>query len=253
MTIPEAYKQALWIAGFGAVGGILSCVYSAVTGSPLEPWFPKGLASMALGAGASFVGAYVLATPDMSQPLGRIRGLAFALICGFAWRPVYDAGGALVEQAVKNRNDSPILAQAKASEEQATELTQAPPAELPARISATKASALALIGDMQRAQGTETKRKVRRTAEKLIQSLAGPASTGDPKVEDAQLDALKELGKKAADEKDMELFQATVHRIAAHPWSPEKRQAASVAAKMLTEQVNPPGVNAQPTPPAPPR
>ncbi len=252
MEMKDEHKQAFWIVGFGAIGGILSCVYCAVVGSPIDPWYLKVPASMLLGAGASFVGAYLLANPDLHETRGLIRGLAFAMMCGFAWKPVYDAGSALVEQAVKNRNDQPILSQAQASEEQVAELAKAGPSELPARIAETKATALALIGDVQKAQDPETKRKVRRSAEKLIQSLANPAPADDPNVEEARLEALKEVGQKAADEKDMTLFQTTVRRMAGRPWSPSTKQAASMAARQLAEQVNLPGVPLDPHPAAPP-
>lgn len=132
MALKEEHKQALWIVGFGAVGGILSCVYAAVVGSSSEEhWFWRSLGSTVLGAGASFVGAYLLANPDMREAQGRMRGWAFALICGFAWKPVYDAGTALVDKTAEDMNDRPILSEVNASEARAMELDNAPPAQLP--------------------------------------------------------------------------------------------------------------------------
>jgi hypothetical protein len=254
MAFKDEYKQALWIAGFGAVGGILSCVYAAAVAAPIEPLFSKCLASVVLGAGASFIGAYLLANPNMGEAGGSVRAFAFAVICGFAWRPVYDAGTALVDKAAKDRTDSAILSDVKASEAQAPELAGVSAKELPTKIAETKTSALALIADAERAQKPETKRRARMAAEKLIKSLAGPTAGNSPEAEDARLDALKEVGGKAALTKDMDLYQMAVGPMRFHRnWSDRKRPAADSAARELAELVTPPAMTDAPAPNPPTR
>lgn len=86
----------IFVLASGAVGGLLSWVYSLAVGNrlSLSGWQAVG-ASVALGVGASWIGVYLLAHTDTSD---LARALAFALLCGFAWKPVFDAGTALVEK-----------------------------------------------------------------------------------------------------------------------------------------------------------
>lgn len=98
-TNEVSLKQIGFILGFGALGGLLSIVYAATLGQPLpsSAWwtFP---ASAMLGMFAGFIGVFVIANTDTRDFL---RCLGFALLCGFSWKPMYDAGSALVSQQTK--------------------------------------------------------------------------------------------------------------------------------------------------------
>ena len=92
-------REVIFILAFGAFGGSLSWLYAATIGQPLQTNVLASLAaSTVLGTGAAFVGVYVIANTDTRDFL---RCLGFALLCGFSWKPVYDAGSALVNQQVK--------------------------------------------------------------------------------------------------------------------------------------------------------
>lgn len=84
----------------GAAGGALSWVFAVTVGLPLAVtnWLVALPAASALGAGASFLGIYLLAGTDTAQAN---RCLAFALLCGFSWKPVFDAGSALLNQSIQ--------------------------------------------------------------------------------------------------------------------------------------------------------
>ena len=83
----------------GAIGGFLSWIYAQTFGEAMAlVWYLAVPASMLFGTGAAFIGVYLLANVDTSALL---RCLAFALLCGFLWMPVFDAGKALVFQEVR--------------------------------------------------------------------------------------------------------------------------------------------------------
>ena len=89
-------KEALWVAGAGAIGGLLGVLASFV----LKQSFPAGLAvafaaGPVLGGGAGLIGVYLVANSDRKE---LIRCLVFAMVCGIAWKPVFDAGIAVVTQ-----------------------------------------------------------------------------------------------------------------------------------------------------------
>jgi hypothetical protein len=92
-------KEIALILLFGAIGGGLSLVYAATVGQPIQGslWVAVP-GSVVLGTFAAFIGVYVIANTDTSDFL---RCLGFSLLCGFAWKPVYDAGSALVTQQTR--------------------------------------------------------------------------------------------------------------------------------------------------------
>lgn len=99
-TKPDSHPQIVWIVlGSGAAGGIVSWIYSITIGIP--PVLPSAglaiLASMVLGAMAAFVSVFVLAHSDLRAAL-RVAG--FALLSGFAWKPVLDGGLAFMQAQV---------------------------------------------------------------------------------------------------------------------------------------------------------
>lgn len=102
------WRELRYIAIAGSIGGLLSWVYSQVdleitsTGwwKTLEWW--KVIPFALLGAGAAPMGVYILANVDMKAPA---RALIFAVACGFSWKPVLDASGALINQRETDRTD----------------------------------------------------------------------------------------------------------------------------------------------------
>jgi len=81
------WLQVQYVGGAGALGGVLSWIYSAATGSQLElGWFGSLLASVLLGGGAAVLGVYLIAKTDLSATL---HALAFAMACGFVSAPYF--------------------------------------------------------------------------------------------------------------------------------------------------------------------
>ena len=95
-------STAVLIPAAGSAGGFCGVLASKVLDQP----FPGGAlwawaAAPFLGALAGFVGVIMLANSDRRD---LARCVAFAAVCGFAWKPVLDAVTALV--AVKNAGES---------------------------------------------------------------------------------------------------------------------------------------------------
>jgi hypothetical protein len=112
----------------GGVGGILSWIYGCVIGSPLAvPWWQAIPASAFLGMGASFLGVYALANCDTRR---YVHALAFALLCGFSWKPVYDASAALfqkkTEEAAQHQKAELALVSARRLDAQVRTAATAP-------------------------------------------------------------------------------------------------------------------------------
>src|SRR5689334_7730374 len=90
-------RQALWIAGAGAIGGVLSWLSTVASSGHLGNLTTMSavLACILLGAGAAFIGVYVIANTDRRD---FIHCFAFAVLCGFAWRVVYEGGEAMLSK-----------------------------------------------------------------------------------------------------------------------------------------------------------
>lgn len=93
-------RPELWVVLFGLIGGILSCFYTVYTHIDAELEALQCFLASLLGAGAAYIGVFLLANSDVASVGGLRRTLAFALVCGFSWSPIYDAGTALVNQRI---------------------------------------------------------------------------------------------------------------------------------------------------------
>lgn len=92
-------REVVFILVFGAFGGrSRGCMQRQSVNHFQINVLASLVASTVLGTGAAFVGVYVIANTDTRDFL---RCLGFALLCGFSWKPVYDAGSALVNQQIK--------------------------------------------------------------------------------------------------------------------------------------------------------
>lgn len=110
------WKEVRYVMLAGAAGGLLSWVNAQVLLQPDQlEWWKAVPFSVALGAGAAPIGVYVVANVDMRSP---IRSLVFAMLCGFAWKPVFEAGSALISQQATRSNDKQLLALVEAADKE---------------------------------------------------------------------------------------------------------------------------------------
>lgn len=109
----DEIKETNWrtpalVALFGGVGGLTAWVWSITVGTPLRLGSTGAVAAnVFLGVVAGFVGIYAIKL-DSTRLL--MHSLALALLCGFAWKPMLEAGRELVttlmqEQKVEEQTD----------------------------------------------------------------------------------------------------------------------------------------------------
>jgi len=89
----------LAVVALGAFGGALAFVYAQLAEAGRPP--PIHLVYyVALGAGAGFVGVFLVARTDRSMPL---HMMALALASGFGFKPIFDSLDALLEREQTER------------------------------------------------------------------------------------------------------------------------------------------------------
>ena len=92
------WKELSLIGGASAVGGFGSWLYAMLLDEPVvSSWWLAIPAHTVLGCIGGIVGIYLLIPVDVTKIR---RAFSFALLCGFAWKPILDAGAAAVKQKV---------------------------------------------------------------------------------------------------------------------------------------------------------
>jgi hypothetical protein len=179
-------QELKWILSAGAAGGFLSWVYALVLGQPLPvQGFIAIPACVVLGIGASFIGVYVIANTDTSAFL---RAAGFAFLCGFSWKPIYDAGSALITQ---HTNERQAQTSAVDSVRKLEELQRAPAGEVPAKVTEATTSAVTAIQAAKATDNPKVKEQVLKNTDLLIQHLKNlDGRTPDPKQANAALEVL---------------------------------------------------------------
>lgn len=171
----DQLTEAGLILGAGAIGGFLSWVWAATLGKPLagSPWLMIP-ASMVLGMGAAFLGVYLLANSDTRALM---RCLAFAIACGFSWKPVYDAGDALVSQRTREQQEGTAKDLSKKAETAIRRVEKAQPSEVAPRISEAADAALEAARAAQKVDDPSVRSEVSLNVTKLL-AVAQKAQEG---------------------------------------------------------------------------
>ncbi len=239
VKLTDSQKSAIAVMVAGFIGGLASCLYSTLVGTRLPvPWYGAIPGSGLLGAGAGFIGVFVLANSDMRAVE---RTLGFAFLCGLAWKPVYDGGGALVQQTIKQKVESTAVSEAETTVGLATALPTAPKGELPGRIAQAKGHVLSLIEKSQQVDDPEAKQKINRATEQVLGSLQNVDHGSDANVESVKIDAYRDIGAKAIEYKDYDLLKSTMRSLKATPWSTANQVNAEKALRDFNARVALPG------------
>jgi hypothetical protein len=139
-TLFSKMRIPAYVIASGAVGGILSWIYSITVGDPFHEDSIVAIASaVPLGMGAGFVGVYVLANSD-TRALARTLGIA--MLCGMFWKPVYDAGR---EQVLTGLKKADLSEATETLNDQIARLDKASEDALPLEIAAVQRSAKELL------------------------------------------------------------------------------------------------------------
>ncbi|HEV3458179.1 MAG TPA: hypothetical protein VHG32_16560 [Thermoanaerobaculia bacterium] len=165
------------ILGAGAFGGALSWVYSITLGLPLHLGGTVAvLASILLGAGAAVLGVYVLANTDLGQ-VG--HALAFAVLCGFSWQIIYQAGQSTVNRL--QARDT-VASGAKSTEITAQQLAAAPAAKKDEVAKELAGQTTSLLTAAEKADSKEAEKKAASVSISALQALGQTPPSASPQA-----------------------------------------------------------------------
>jgi hypothetical protein len=182
-------KDVKIVIGSGAGGGLLSWAFTIMTGASfgLNTWAALPLCVL-LGMGAALAAVYVITPTDVKQT-GRLIG--FAVLCGFLWKPVLDAGRAVIAERIHVDHAS---AELKSQVSELKRATTPPQVASTAHVAADNASELLRAADnidspnLQKQAATE--------ASEAVDAIAA-TSTADPASATAALNQIRVAAEKA--------------------------------------------------------
>src|SRR5579859_2406692 len=98
-------RSLLFVAVAGAVGGFTSWLLQWLAGlAPFQKPASLGIpALIVVGGVAAVFGVYLIANSDIKE---LPHTLAFALLCGVFWQPIFDAAKLYIQHSVTERQGS---------------------------------------------------------------------------------------------------------------------------------------------------
>jgi len=151
------WQEVKFVLMAGAIGGFASWAYGLVLGQPVpgDGWAIP--VAIFLGAFAAGIGVYVLTNTDTSAVA---RTVFFAMLCGFVWKPVCDAGKALIDHTIEQRQDATAEDAGKRVQELADNLAKTPVDQLTKNLEEVNDAAMAAVEALPQARSQKTRREV---------------------------------------------------------------------------------------------
>lgn len=207
-------KDVKLVLSSGAGGGLVSWAFTIISGSTfgLSLWGALPLCVI-LGAAAALIAVYVVIPADVSKT-GKL--IAFALLCGFLWKPVLDAGRVVITQRLEASSTTTEV------KKNVAELKTAPPAAVAGKAheAADAASELLRAGD--RIDNPEIEKEATNQATAAVNAIA-QTSTADPAAATVALQQISNAAANAdnqhvamlANRHIIEIRRAAVNRLPA--------------------------------------
>jgi hypothetical protein len=218
-----AVREFLLLLSAGAFGGLLSWVWSFTFGVPLGDLsdVKAAFVSVLLGAGAAVIGIHIARTDTRHL----IHALSFAVLCGFSWQLVYDAGLSTVERQVARKQ---IEESAEEVEQARRQLAspQAQAGQVFEELAGTTSAALASAGA---AKSEEAEEQVTRSSLAALEAIGTHAEAAPP---DATSAAIERIATAALEAGRPEIAQRAVETLTSAPRTPESVVALERIAKM---------------------
>jgi hypothetical protein len=194
-----------FVLGAGAGGGLVSWAFTIMTGATfgLGPWLALPMCVI-LGTAAALIAVYVI-TPTDTSKTGRLIG--YAVLCGFLWKPVLDAGRVLISQRIEAAQTAASVK--KSVDELKTATPQTSTAAVGEKAHDVADQAAELLRSSDRLDNPRLEKQATERATAAVDAIA-LTSTADPEA--AKL-ALTEIRKAAEDSNNGELAQFTATRI----------------------------------------
>lgn len=174
----------------------MSWAFTIISGSTfgLSLWAALPL-SVILGAAAALIAVYVIIPADVTKT-GKL--IAFALLCGFLWKPVLDAGKIVITQRLEASETKNEVRKEVAA------LKSAPPAAVPAKAHQAADAASELLRTGDRLDNPSIAKDASEQAKEAVSAIA-KTSTVDPSSATV---ALQQISKAAfnSDNKEVAAF-----------------------------------------------
>ncbi|MDP9361354.1 MAG: hypothetical protein M3P29_07885 [Acidobacteriota bacterium] len=182
-------KDVKLVIGSGAGGGLVSWAFTIMTGATfgLDVWSALPLC-MILGTAAALVAVYVVTPTDVTKT-GKLIG--FALLCGFLWKPVLDAGRVVISQRIQA---------AQTAAEVKTHVSELKSATTPAAVGAKAHDAANGVAELLRSSGrldnVNLEKHATAQAAEAVNAIA-ETSTANPVAATLALDDIKKAARES--------------------------------------------------------
>jgi hypothetical protein len=188
MDVPKDVKLVL---GSGAGGGLVSWAFTVISGSTfgLSVWAALPLLII-LGAAAALVAVYVVIPADVTKTA---KLIAFAVLCGFLWKPVLDAGRIVITQRLE------VSATTAEVKKNVAELKAAPPATVAAKAHEAADAASELLRTGDRLANPQIAREASVRATEAVNAIA-ETSAVDPAAATVALQQISAAASNSNDE-----------------------------------------------------
>lgn len=204
----DADKPATRVILFGAIGGALGVVAGYVMGDLTKPWYVLFLPSILLGAGAAFATVFVLLGIKTEDVL---RCCGVALLAGFFWRPVFDAGKDYLLNAPERAAEAEVVQTSKELDTTVSELLQTPAnTNLILRAGVLAETLTAQSTDLRR---STAKVRAQTTVNQAVDLLSKQAAKGQP----AAASAVTSVAETAVDQGNRVVAEKAVREIQRMP------------------------------------
>jgi hypothetical protein len=191
------------VIGAGAGGGLVSWAYTIITGATfgLSNWTALPLCII-LGTAAAIVAVYVITPTDVTKT-GQLIG--YAVLCGFLWKPVLDAGRIVINQRIETGRTAEQL------KEQVNELktTAAAPAAVGENANEAAGHAAELLRTSEQLGNPNLEKQAATQATETVDVIADKASVNPA----AATLALSEIKMAAEDSGNSDVAQFATEKI----------------------------------------
>jgi hypothetical protein len=194
-----------WVAACGGVGGLVYWLLQHAAG--LDPfgwrWYAGLPTTALLGAFASVVGVYIVANSDTAELK---HTLAFALICGLAWKPIINSATDSVTDAIHARQgDSAVSLAVELKQQAQTGTVQ----QVQAKATQTAETAAQLQTTLATARNEAVKTKLIHDSRQAVTALTD-ISAKDPR---ASIQGLTRIGQAAASNNQIAVSDSVVSSL----------------------------------------
>jgi len=182
-------RSLLFVAVAGAVGGFTSWLLQWLAGlAPFQKPASLGIpALIVVGGVAAVFGVYLIANSDIKE---LPHTLAFALLCGVFWQPIFDAAKLYIQHSVTERQGSQ---QQSMTQNLATVVASGDQNAVKTKLDETANATTEVLSGLSTVQDSELKQKLVEQSNQAVDQV----SKASDKAPDATVENLQRIGEAA--------------------------------------------------------